>query len=856
MAKKNKDYKRYLSQEDSEYLKESETLTRIVQAIIDAAEEDKESLRASGREAEAKLKKAKDELEKTRPTTKKAQEERRFVLDWLNETLSLLGVSNKRQQLKVQLKKLAEYLTAVNKEKADAELRNKGVNATLQRQTAVTAEKTKQLYQLKRMYQAKSEEVDKLTESNLSLEEKAKRVDALEKEMQDLVEMMDEEIAKLKGEEEEIFRMAQEEVDKVKKEGEEILAEAFNEIERLSLSNKGLRAQYDRELKKSAEKTKEIKKLEIEKKRLEDEYSKLNKSNTLERTRLAGKIQELEGQIREATDTNERLNARLASLRVQIIIQEIYKTFGVEMKDVSDRDLNQFMMQSELRTAVKNSQKLVGPDGESTRKSKHNKLTASNYDYKIDTIVKNLAELGINISKDKIDRAIKIEVEGASVVRHPIKAWKAFVSKDEQGNYSLLKDTRKSIGYRLFAGLGIITVLVGGVASLVTTLSVNYVNEKDNVTATAIESSKNLYSNFIEQGAKYVNLKSEQADKLVESVTNSNTSAATRAVSYNGDSTLEQLHGVVKDIANNTSDIISFNADGTISQDCKYAIALNNYEQAKADGNFEAMQQYVNELGNYASVIGHSSEMSEESAGVETYSNVEENASSYCNQINDAYTAMDDYIRDQYKEVYDSVMTPVYDVEFSQNDIKNYQNDLLADKVGRVTQVLNCTYERETGNVNILVQVHSNAGDFVVQKSFTMTPMLSNVSAQTIMNAYSKTNAQVNVFNSTLNTNVSGDSVKMSVDGKEVQGNVEINYTINVENFENGGKAIGNAIVMVKGADGKVVAYKTYEYSTNFPSGYTESELKDQILNKLINNINNSLNSNIEVTNDIDIEAE
>lgn len=838
------DPKRGLSDEDIKFIEDSERLTRIINTLIENFKKDSEKLREDGRklqgfnsDLQSQLTEMKKKINSSNPSLKKLKDEKKAIVTLIDSYVQKLPevVSNKKVDARNYQKKLQEFFDAllISTTESDALKRKvKERDYTLDRTKTKLTNATNKIASLQKEYKAKTAELDKVSnDAKLSLEDKEKKIKELEDDMNDLAAYLDEELAKIKQEDNELFEEYEKEIARTKEAGEKDLDEAFSMIEAADRKVREREYTLNRTQTKLSNATSKIASLQ-------KEYKK-----------TVAELEQVRGENAENASLRANLQNKLNGLRRDIIRHEIYNKFGIALVTTDGIDRVP-AARYELYKEMKETRKL-------SKEQKRNNQTSA-YSRNIQDIISSLADQGITETYKNIDSIIKDEIQPTLVKKHPFEAIKTLASKDPSKRVN--SKTKKSIGLRLAAIGATLILSLGFLVSAGTTLGVNLGNANNTISGQTVTIEQNSYEQNFEQaglsiksGAAYIFETEDKADERINSMgVNSN-----GYVSLSVDDNVVNYYNIIKDTSEKTAEIITFNENNEVSGG-EYLNVVNKFNDALKDNDKATLEECVDELNKFAADIGNSYENKyekEDANTVKTLSN-SNTATTYYQDVNNAWNNMNNYINNEYSTIIDLATTPVLNIDFDSTVLKNDAelNEMLTSGgVGAAKDVLSCQYERETGKVTMLVECVSMKGEYTVEKVFKMEPMLKVVDSNTIVNGLKEAGyeASAKTFDTSMNTNIDGNEVTMSVDGKNVSGQAKVLYNLDVEYFANRGEKgtteiKASAIVMLTQEDGSVV-YRVFDYNNKI-AGYCEkSDVESQVLTELMNKINSALSQENQV---------
>ena len=800
-----------LSEEDKKYVEESERLTRIISAIMEAANERNETIKKEGRRVQGDneslrqtvesqkaelektassievLKKANQELENrivtlqkngasneeieklkkqsenNKKKIKKLQDDKKMVTDWINSILE----SGKKGNITVKLKEVGKLINQLQSERDWTEF--------------IARKNAEELEELRR-------ELDE-TRVGLSASSEAYR-----------------EAAKQNQVNEKNLTSAQ-------RQQRRILEHMSKDKEELRKDIKALQDQLNTVTKVAEAKQKEIDELRAkgangtDLQRLEKERNALIQ----ERDNLAADFNYLRQQLEE--------------LKIDRIRNEIYKEFRVDRVDAEGKSLG-ISARLELLKAV-------GPI---------NKIKKGAQANAIQRIISNLHYNGIDTDVDEICDILKAEK----------------VSSIQQSS-AYLKNRRALSGPARGKALKTLLTVVLTLVAVASAIGVGWglfgdrqgkVNEQHGVIAGQEETITNQqgdinaltltsYQEGVETSSKYIKSEAEKHDVTEGEIEIKN---VTHGVTFNeSDSVVTGMVDKMQTILKETESLMT-----------DYQVAVQNYTAANASGDTQAMQTSFKEvqtiycqLGTAADQYGDTATTIEdvaESKGIQLDSSVTSNIPTLCSQMRSITNEMNEYYLDLLNE-------PVYNVSFDSATLNQYNADLVVG-AGKAVNMLSCTYERETGKVTMLIECKSNKGASVVEKEFNMGANRAVINVDIIMNEMQEAakNKEVTfqVYDTEYTSESGNQNVSMSVNGSTVTGTAKIMYEVKAEYDRTLGSngmtnVLSNAIVMIYDNDGNVIGTKTFENNYTLLGKYTVEEVKDSAVAELINKVNSSL---------------
>lgn len=222
--------------------------------------------------------------------------------------------------------------------------------------------------------------------------------------------------------------------------------------------------------------------------------------------------------------------------------------------------------------------------------------------------------------------------------------------------------------------------------------------------------------------------------------------------------------------------------------------------------------------------------------------------------MTEVQTAYNEYMAEKNDELANTVIN----VEFTEADLNNttmMQYLTSPSLAGKVVSIDQCTYNRTNGEVSILAsctdlfgRAYTNLITSTIAPGLTQAELSASNLITRVQNAES---ANYQVFNNDM-IGLEGSGV-MNNGGEEVSGDISAQYSVTaVYNAKTGKTTItAQAIVVVKGADGKVISHKVYTAPTATRNGVVkENDVKAEFEAKLAGMIE------ADNTLQIDTEAE
>ena len=237
-------------------------------------------------------------------------------------------------------------------------------------------------------------------------------------------------------------------------------------------------------------------------------------------------------------------------------------------------------------------------------------------------------------------------------------------------------------------------------------------------------------------------------------------------------------------------------------------------ETAYANGEYNTVIDLMKQLSDLVATIGgHASSASDNAlSAAEAYANYQE-------------------------AVNDELSQPIINITFTADDLANYQGIkqylLSADLGGDVNSVEQCTYNKNNGEVTLLVNCTSYEGkQYRNLLTATIAPGLTNLDASSLISRMNAGKVQSQVFDSEMEMSGNGSLTQGNV---TVNGNVEVQYSIDCS-YNSSTKqteVTAKAIVVVKDANGNV-STKVYNAGRDFKRGrVSEAEVQDEYVSKL-----------------------
>ena len=222
--------------------------------------------------------------------------------------------------------------------------------------------------------------------------------------------------------------------------------------------------------------------------------------------------------------------------------------------------------------------------------------------------------------------------------------------------------------------------------------------------------------------------------------------------------------------------------------------------------------------------------------------------------MTEVQTAYNEYMAEKNDELANTVINVVF-TEAELNNTTMMQYLTSPSLAGKVVSIDQCTYNRTNGEVSILAsctdlfgRAYTNLITSTIAPGLTQAELSASNLITRVQNAES---ANYQVFNNDM-IGLEGSGV-MNNGGEEVSGDISAQYSVTaVYNAKTGKTTItAQAIVVVKGADGKVISHKVYTAPTATRNGVVkENDVKAEFEAKLAGMIG------ADNTLQIDAEAE
>lgn len=222
--------------------------------------------------------------------------------------------------------------------------------------------------------------------------------------------------------------------------------------------------------------------------------------------------------------------------------------------------------------------------------------------------------------------------------------------------------------------------------------------------------------------------------------------------------------------------------------------------------------------------------------------------------MTEVQTAYNEYMAEKNDELANTVINVVF-TEAELNNTTMMQYLTSPSLAGKVVSIDQCTYNRTNGEVSILAsctdlfgRAYTNLITSTIAPGLTQAELSASNLITRVQNAES---ANYQVFNNDM-IGLEGSGV-MNNGGEEVSGDISAQYSVTaVYNAKTGKTTItAQAIVVVKGADGKVISHKVYTAPTATRNGVVkENDVKAEFEAKLAGMIE------ADNTLQIDTEAE
>lgn len=286
---------------------------------------------------------------------------------------------------------------------------------------------------------------------------------------------------------------------------------------------------------------------------------------------------------------------------------------------------------------------------------------------------------------------------------------------------------------------------------------------------------------------------------------------------------LKEQEGAITEAETTYGEMVSYNGQDSLTQ-LEEAYSAKDYKTVNTIG------QYINEKN---------STITSELASAGTV-------------MTEVQTAYNEYMAEKNDELANTVIN----VEFTEADLNNttmMQYLTSPSLAGKVLSIDQCTYNRTNGEVSILAsctdlfgRAYTNLITSTIAPGLTQAELSASNLITRVQNAES---ANYQVFNNDM-IGLEGSGV-MNNGGEEVSGDISAQYSVTaVYNAKTGKTTItAQAIVVVKGADGKVISHKVYTAPTATRNGVVkENDVKAEFEAKLA--------GMIEADNTLQIDAE
>ena len=536
------------------------------------------------------------------------------------------------------------------------------------------------------------------------------------------------------------------------------------------------------------------------------------------------------------------------------------------------------------------AKKHIGENSSTAKKKAFKKNQVTNYDVRIDQIVeainKDTKIHGIKVTKEEVKTIADGEYDFGGVLKHPVRAFKIAFSRLSK----MPQEVRNKIRIKVIAGLVALTLAVGVMTTSIGVAAKDAKDKDDKIDGQDITISQqdetiheqgisgiikdyqaavNTSKTNIENGYhSIVNLKNK-ADRLLD---NQMGKTLTGYVALSEDEGIVDFYNQIVNSFNESSAIINFDGKN-LDPNCPYAIAINGFNLAQNEKDIAKAQSYQNEIQRYDAIIGHPAvkevvtpngqHFSVKTSATATADSTNV-ATDYYTQADQAFDELNEYVQSEYSEIIDLATTPELSISFNAEDLKQYNDKLVDQGIGKAQDVLSCVYERESGNVKMLVKCKTNVGEYFVEKQFNMDPKLKVVDSAKVMEyfeqAYNKNEVKSNAYKTSLETSASETEIKMNIGNNQgAKGTPDINYDVNVKYFANKGEKgvseiTGKAVVVLTNQDGKVTGYKTYSYSSTVQGKVTKANVENKVIDSLLKKINQNIKSGSEITLDFENE--
>ncbi len=271
----------------------------------------------------------------------------------------------------------------------------------------------------------------------------------------------------------------------------------------------------------------------------------------------------------------------------------------------------------------------------------------------------------------------------------------------------------------------------------------------------------------------------------------------------------------VSDAKQKADEKYSYLEDGTLDPNCAYAKALNAYNLAVKNKDSKALE----EAGN--AIVALNNEM--QGNYQNSFDGLQEILDETGSKISDIQV------------VIDIINAPTASVEFSASTINQYKNALAnAEKGGVAKDILMNEYDKETGNVTLLVEcVGRNRQTYYNLIRYEIKSGM-NVLNETTMLAPLGNGEIVSMthFDKEIVSQIGGENTQMStMKGEQVSGDAAINYSSSANYNVNSDSTtiIANALVTVKDDNGNVVGMNVVSVKKVFQGKVSANE-KDSVM--------------------------
>lgn len=608
----------------------------------------------------------------------------------------------------------------------------------------------------------------------------------------------------------------------------------IKEIEKLEKKIKALEKLYLNSKDKSAKagnlvagKVQIIKEIEKEFEQFKQEVAVSKDKKTIDSYKaqiqsLNEKLNKIVNEKNKIVEENYQLNERLeteSSANYDNDVKLVFAGFGVDIGETLDK--------GEREKLYKIVTKLRKKD---TKEKAKDEDSVSEYDNKIDKIIETIQDTRKSLkAKENID----------------VKYVENIINKEmNKSKFSGLTKTTKVL---ILGGLGVL-LAIGAIAGTNWYFKHQEADKLGNENTTLIQDNEELkeinelqadYGNVvatIEANVQNVYKNKENAEVL-DGVKNSSAQKveplAMSNMSKNSEDKYTQAYNDVKSAAAQVSNLVALNEEGKISSGV-VATAMQNYSEAIEEQNKEDANTYFMELEGYKTTVATALSTS-----------------------NDGYSTMlteTGITAEQLSALQELVNNPAANVVFTAEDIKNYQEELRSNDFelgGIAKNVLSCTYNKTTGEVNIAVECESMYKEaYIHHLTFTIDKEIKYISSvNTLLKGLSDNSVKV--------TSVSA-KIDNTLETSDSSNTFFYNTSKSYNKSSNSTTYKGEVIVLLRDGNGNITGSKAVKSEVSRQgnvkadaevSAKMEAKLKEELVKEI-----NKLGFNVELTQMIEIE--